>query len=65
MTASSTPGDVTLSIAEAEFHELVELVLRAREVVTLATELGFSELPTEANQGQRIRLQKLCVEELW
>ena len=46
-TWSSTQGAVALSSAEAEFYALVEAVLRAKGLVTVAAELGFTSLRTE------------------
>ena len=46
-TWSSTQGAVALSSAEAEFYALVEAVLRAKGLVTMAAELGFLNLRTE------------------
>jgi len=38
---------VALSSAEAEFYALVEAVLRAKGLITVALELGFTSLRTE------------------
>jgi hypothetical protein len=46
-TWSTTQGAVALSSAEAEFYALVEAVLRAKGLITVATELGFTRLRTE------------------
>jgi hypothetical protein len=46
-TWSSTQGATALSSAEAEFYALVEAVLRAKGLITVAMELGFADLRTE------------------
>ena len=46
-TWSSTQGAIALSSAEAEFYALVEAVLRAKGLITVALELGFTSLRTE------------------
>ena len=46
-TWSTTQGAVALSSAEAEFYALVEAVLRAKGLITVALELGFTSLRTE------------------
>ena len=46
-TWSTAQGAVALSGAEAEFYALVEAVLRAKGLITVALELGFTSLRTE------------------
>ena len=41
-TWSATQGAVVLSSAEAEFHAMIEAVIRAKGVVTVMTEMGFN-----------------------
>jgi hypothetical protein len=46
-TWSSTQGAVALSSAEAEFYAMIEAVIRAKWLVTVAVELGWKDLRTE------------------
>ena len=41
---SSTQGAVALSSAEAEFYAMIDAVLKARWVVTVAKEMGFEDM---------------------
>ena len=43
-TWSSTQGAVALSSAEAEFYAMVDGVLRAKWVATVAQEMGFTSV---------------------
>ena len=44
MTWSSTQGAIALSSAEAEFYAMVDCVLKAKWVGTIAKEMGFGEV---------------------
>lgn len=50
-TWSSTQGAFALSSAEAEFYGMVEAVIKAKGLLTLAKELGFSELSNVVHLG--------------
>ena len=43
-TWSSTQGAIALSSAEAEFYGMVEAVIKAKGLISLAKELGFLDL---------------------
>ncbi len=43
-TWSSTQGAIALSSAEAEFYGMVEAVIKAKGLISLAKELGFQDL---------------------
>ena len=45
-TWSSSQGAVALSSAEAEFYAMIEAVIRAKGLISLAEELGFMDLIT-------------------
>ena len=44
-TRSASQGATTLSSAEAEIYAMIEAVLKAKGLLSLASELGFSALP--------------------
>ena len=50
-TWSSTQGSFALSSAEAEFYGMVEAVIKAKGLLTLAKELGFGELSNVVHLG--------------
>ena len=50
-TWSASQGATALSSAEAEFYAMIEAVLRAKRVVGLASELGFSTLSNVVKIG--------------
>ena len=50
-TWSASQGATALSSDEAEFYVMIEAVLRAKGLLSLASELGFSALPNVVKFG--------------
>ena len=50
-TWSASQGATALSSAEAEFYAMIEAVLRAKGLLSLASELGFSTLSNVVKIG--------------
>ena len=50
-TWSSTQGAMALSSAEAEFYGMVEAVIKAKGLITLAHEVGFKDLTNVVHLG--------------
>ena len=77
-TWSASQGATALSSAEAEFYAMIEAVLRAKGLLSLASELGFSNLSnvvkigTDSSAAKKIvsrrglgKMRHLEIRDLW